>query len=45
MNKLTLQEFNKLTEKEKVERYKDLSDHDKFLVRLSMPIGRRSYRI
>lgn len=41
MSKLTLAEFNKLPENEKGERYKDLSDHDKFLVRISMPMTGR----
>ena len=37
---LTLEEFKSLsTEKEKCERYVELSDHDKFLVRISMPPG------
>ena len=37
---LTLEEFRSLsTEKEKCERYVELSDHDKFLVRISMPPG------
>ena len=39
MSNLSLEEFNKLSEKEKGKRYKELSDHDKFLVRTSMPIG------
>lgn len=39
MSNLSLKEFNKLTEKEKCEKYKDLSEHDKFLVRISMNPG------
>lgn len=39
MGKLSLKEFNNLTEKEKCEKYKDLSTHDKFLVRISMNPG------
>ena len=38
MSKLTIEEFNKLTEKEKSERYKELDNHDKFLARLSQPL-------
>lgn len=45
MSNLSLEVFNKLTEKEKRYRYKELSDHDKFLVRIAIPIGRTSYRI
>lgn len=39
MSNLSLKEFNKLTEKEKCEKYKDLSEHDRFLVRISMNPG------
>lgn len=40
MSRLSLEEFNKLPEKEKGDRYKELSDHDKFLVRIStIPSG------
>lgn len=39
MSKLSFKEFQKLTEKEKNERYRDLDDHDKFLVRITQPIG------
>lgn len=39
MSNLPFEEFNKLTEKEKCKRYKDLSDHDKFLARISMNPG------
>lgn len=38
MSNLSLEEFCKLSEKEKGIRYKELSDHDRFLVRISMPI-------
>lgn len=38
MSKLTIEEFNKLTEKEKSERYKELNNHDKFLTRISQPL-------
>lgn len=36
MSKLSLEQFNKLSEKEKGERYKDLSDSDKLMVRLTI---------
>lgn len=36
MSKLTLEEFNKLPEKEKNIRYKDLNDHDKLMIRLTI---------
>jgi len=36
---LTREEFWKLSLEERCERYKDLSDHDKFLVRLEMNPG------
>lgn len=39
MSNLSLEDFNNLTEEEKGDRYKELSEHDKFLVRISMPIG------
>lgn len=39
MSNLSLKEFYELTEKEKRERYKDLNDHDRFLVRISMDPG------
>lgn len=39
MSNLSLEEFKQLPEKEKGDRYKELSEHDKFLVRISMPIG------
>lgn len=32
--KLSLEEWKKFSEEEKVEHYKDLSDHDRFLVRI-----------
>lgn len=38
MSNLSLEEFNKLSEEEKCDRYKELSDHDKFLVRISTPL-------
>ncbi len=38
MSKLSFEEFMKLNEKDKCERYKDLSKHDKFLARISQPI-------
>ena len=38
MSKLTIKEFNKLTEKEKSERYKELNNHDRFLARISQPL-------
>lgn len=41
MSNLSLKDFNNLSEEEKGERYKELSDHDKFLVRIStIPSGR-----
>lgn len=39
MSRLSLEDFNKLPEKEKGDRYKELGNHDKFLVRISMPMG------
>lgn len=39
MSNLSLKEFNKLTEKQKSKKYKDLSERDKFLVRISMNPG------
>lgn len=39
MSNLSLKDFNNLTEKEKSKRYKELSEHDKFLVRTSMNPG------
>ena len=39
MNKLSFKEFLKLSEKEKCERYKELSDHHKFLARISQKPG------
>ncbi len=39
---LSFAEFKKLTEDERCERYKDLSDHDKLLARISMDPGARS---
>ena len=39
MSKLSFEEFMKLSEKEKCERYKDLSNHDKFLARINQPIS------
>lgn len=39
MSNLSLKKFRKLSEREKQERYKELSDHDKFLVRISMNPG------
>jgi len=35
MNKLTFDEFRKLSESERIARYAELSDHDRFLVRIS----------
>lgn len=35
MKRLTFDEFMKLPRKEQNRRYKDLSDHDKFLARIS----------
>ena len=41
MNNLSLRDFNNLSEEEKGKRYKELSDHDKFLVRIStIPSGK-----
>lgn len=36
---LTFEEFWKLSEYDRGKRYVELSDHDKFRVRLSMPLG------
>lgn len=36
---LTLREFWQLSEEERCKRYKDLSDHDKLGVRITMPSG------
>lgn len=41
---LTFEEWTKLSEYERGERYKDLSDKDKFRVRISMNPGARSVR-
>ena len=38
MSKLSFEEFMKLSEKDKCERYKDLSNYDKFLARINQPI-------
>lgn len=38
MSNLSFKEFQKLTEKEKNERYKDLNNHDRFLARISQPL-------
>lgn len=38
MSNLTLKEFYNLTEEEKGERYKDLSNHNKFLARITQPM-------
>lgn len=38
MSNLSFEEFMKLSEKEKCERYKNLSEHDKFLARINQPI-------
>lgn len=35
MSGLTFEEFRKLSRKEQNERYKELSDHDRFLARLN----------
>lgn len=36
---ITLEEFRKLPDSEKAERYKDMSDHDRYLWRITCPIG------
>ena len=41
MSKLSFEEFMKLSEKEKCEKYKELSNHDKFLARISQPVTPR----
>ena len=38
MSRLTLKEFRKLPKDEKAERFKELSDHDRFLWRISEPV-------
>ena len=39
---LTLEEFRRLPDEEKGERYKEMSDHDKFLWRISEPLVGRT---
>ena len=39
MKKISFEEFMKLNEQEKIEGYKDLSNHDKFLARINQPIS------
>lgn len=39
MSNLSLEEFNKLSKKEKGNKYKDLNAHDKFLTRISTSLG------
>lgn len=39
VNKMDFESFSKLTEKEKCVNYEKLSDHDKFLARISTPIS------
>lgn len=41
MSQLSFKEFLKLSEKEKTERYEELSDHHKFLARISQNAGAR----
>lgn len=41
---LTLEEWSHLSEEEKRERYRELSDHDKFRVRVTMPPVAKSLR-
>ena len=41
MSKLSFKEFLKLSEKEKCERYEELSEHHKFLARISQNAGAR----
>lgn len=38
MKKLTIQEFRKLSPKEQVKRYNELTEKDKFLARITAPI-------
>lgn len=38
MSKLLFKEFQKLTEKDKSEKYKELDDHNKFLARITQPM-------
>lgn len=35
---LTIEEFRKLDDEEKEKRYKELSDHDRFIWRISCPV-------
>lgn len=42
MSNLTFEEFSKLSEKEKCIRYKELSNHDRFLARINAPITAES---
>ena len=39
MSSLSFEEFNKLSEEEKCKQYKKLSNHDKFLARMSQNPG------
>jgi len=39
MSEISFEEFLKLSEKEKCIRYKDLSNHDRFLARMSQTGG------
>lgn len=41
---LTFEEWSNLSEEEKGERYRELSDHDKFRVRITMPPAVKSLR-
>lgn len=41
MSQLSFKKFLKLSEKEKCERYEELSEHHKFLARISQSIGTR----
>ncbi len=41
---LTFEEWSCLSEEEKGERYRELSDHDKFRVRVTMPPAAKSLR-
>lgn len=41
MSQLSFKEFLKLSEEEKCERYEELSEHHKFLARISQNVGTR----
>lgn len=44
MSQLSFKEFLKLSEKEKCERYEELSEHHKFLARISQNVGTEEFK-